>query len=446
MAPEAYIVERGIIEYHLKSLTLETPGKPQLLKRLTEAVVEKLKPDPKRRIEIHDALVSGLRLRITPHGKKSWSLMYKVAGQAIDGKRGPNKRITLGSYPLVGLKKARELSHAAKDLADRGIDPIEHRKSEISGRHERRVDRVIEQFIELYAKPTTKKWRDTKRILETYVAPQLGSLDISMIDRASIHDLLDQVIEKKSMAMAREVRKHLSTMFNWSLDRGICSFNPMSGMKRKDLQYVPRERILAIEELNAIWQATAKLGYPFGPITQLLMLSGQRRSEIAKLKREWIYSGYFEIPADKYKTGVNHITPLTKTMSDILAAQPVWNAGSYVFSATGGKTPSSGFSKVKKKIDGLSGVRDWTFHDIRRSVSTHMAGSEIIKEHIERVLGHKIPGVAGTYNRYSYFDEKLRALNIWEGVLADVVVNLSNTPLLPPKPRETQTTKTDTKN
>lgn len=326
---------------------------------------------------------------------KSWSLMYKVAGASIDGKRGANKRMTLGEYPLLGLKAAREMCLAAKDLADRGGDPIEHRKSEVAGRQERRFDRLVSRFVELHAKTNTKKWRDTKRLLETYAVSVLGSRDITSIDRATIHALLDETSEKNGMAMARELRKHLSIMFNWCVDRGICSFNPMAGMKRRDLQYVSRDRVLSIEELKLIWIAATKLGYPFGPIVQLLILSGQRRSEISTLQRKWVSSDYFEIPADKYKTGKPHIIPLTKTMDDMLKSQPIWNGGDYVFSTTGGKTASSGFSKVKSRIDGLSGVSNWTFHDIRRSVATHMAGAGVIQEHIERVLGHTIAGELG---------------------------------------------------
>lgn len=387
-------------------------------KRLTEAVVEKLKTDPNRRLEIHDALVPGLRLRISPSGKKSWSLMYKVAGASIDGKRGNNKRMTLGEYPHVGLKIAREMCYAAKDLADRGIDPIENRKSEVAGRLERRFDHLVARFIELYAMPNTKKWRDTKRILEKFAVSVWGHRDITTIDRATIHDLLDQTAESSGAAQAREVRKHLSTMFNWCVDRGICSFSPMAGMKRRDLQYVSRERVLSVDELKLIWQAAIKLGYPFGPIIQLLVLSGQRRSETSTLQRNWISSDYFEIPADKYKTGIPHITPLTEAMASLLKAQPVWNGGDYVFSTTGGRTPSSGFSKAKIKIDKLSGVSNWTLHDIRRSVATHMAGAGVIQEHIERVLGHTIGGVAGTYNRYSYLDEKRNALEVWGNIVA----------------------------
>jgi integrase len=386
---------------------------PRMKKRLTDAVVAKLKANIEKRVEIHDELVPGLRLRISVNGKKSWSLMYKVAGASTDGGRGPNRRMTLGEYPLIGLKAAREISNEAKDLADTGIDPIERKKQTVADRNEQAFDKLVVRFIKLHAEPNTKNWQNAQRILETDAVTHWGACEISTIDRASVHSLLDSVSAKKGPAYARELRKHLSTLFNWCVDRGICPFNPMAGMKRRDLQYLPRERTLEIDEIKAIWNACLQIGYPFGPVVQLLILSGQRRSEIAKLQRLWVFDEYFEIPASDYKTGVAQIVPLTARMQSLLETQPRWNGGDFIFSTTNGTTPSSGFSKAKIKLDELTGISNWTFHDIRRSVATHMARAGVIQEHIERVLGHTVGGVAGTYNRYSYLEEKRLALEIW---------------------------------
>ena len=106
--------------------------------------------------------------------------------------------------------------------------------------------------------------------------------------------------------------------------------------------------------------------------------------------------------------------PISIPMKEILEGQPIWNGGEFVFSTTNGRTASSGFSKAKRRYDALSGVTNWTFHDLRRSVATHMAREGVIQEHIERVLGHTISGVAGTYNQYSYLEEKLSALQRWQ--------------------------------
>lgn len=367
-------------------------------KLLTEAAVAKLKPDPSKRLEIHDEVVSGLRLRISPRGKKSWSLMYKVAGAALDGKRGPNRRMTLGAYPLVDLKAARLKAGEAKELADRGLDPIEAQKQIISGLKERRFELVLDRFIELHAKPNTKNWKETERLLRVSTLSRWAGMDIQTIDRARVHSFLDSLSEEKGANRAREVRKHLSIMFNWAADRGICPFSPMAGMKRADLRYRPRERVLSMEELSKIWEASHAVGYPFGSIVQLLMLTGQRRSEIAGLRRNWLQERSIEIPASEYKTKKAHVVPITDCMREILEVQPIWNGGEFVFSTTNGRTASSGFSKAKRRYDALSGVSEWTFHDIRRSVATHMARAGVIQEHMNgflvilflALLGHTI--------------------------------------------------------
>jgi len=256
----------------------------------------------------------------------------------------------------------------------------------------------------------------TMKIMIVTAVSVWKSIDITQIDRAAVHELIDNISEQKGISYAREVRKYLSILFNWAADRGICPFSAMAGMKRADLRYKPRERVLSIEDMKTVWNAADEIGYPFGPIIQLLILTGQRRSEIANIQRSWINSEYthFEVPASEYKTGVPHVVPLTPKSQVILQNQPLWNGGDFTFSSTNGKTPSSGFSKAKLRIDKACDLEPWTFHDLRRSVATHMARIGIIQEHIERVLGHTIAGVAGTYNRYSYLEEKLSALKKWE--------------------------------
>lgn len=157
------------------------------------------------------------------------------------------------------------------------------------------------------------------------------------------------------------------------------------------------------------------MGYPFGPMVRLLILTAQRRAEVANLERGWLLPEQqaFEVPASQYKTDRPQVVPLSPPALAIIEALPNWNRGDFLLSTTAGKRPVSGFSKAKARIDRLSKVEGWTLHDLRRSAATHMARLGVQQEHIERVLGHAIEGVAGTYNRYSYIDEKRRALDLW---------------------------------
>ena len=130
-------------------------------KKFTELSVEKMAPVPGKRLEAFDTLTPGLALRITEGGKKSWSVMYRVAGRGDGGNRGALRRMTLGAYPLVDLKAARDKARAALDLADRGDDPADQRKDELRQKGERVFEVICARFVELHAKAHTVKWKDT---------------------------------------------------------------------------------------------------------------------------------------------------------------------------------------------------------------------------------------------------------------------------------------------
>lgn len=384
-------------------------------KKLTEIAVQKLGPEAGKRLEIFDALTPGLALRITETGKKSWSVMYRVAGRGEGGNRGALRRMTLGGYPLIDLKKAREQARAALDLADRGDDPADKKRDEARQKGERAFEVICARFVELHSKAHTVKWRDTERLLNTLIVPAWRGKPIDTIDRATAHELLDDIAMKHGIGPAREVRKHVTKLFNWAVDRGLLAASPVAGMRRPELAYSPRERVLSMAELKAVWEAAGKMGYPFGDMVKLLILTAQRRAEVAEMQRGWLLpeQAAFEVPADHYKTDRPQVVPFSAPAVSMVEALPRWNGGDYLFSTTAGRRPVSGFSKAKARLDKLSKIGGWTLHDLRRSAATHMARLGIPQEHIERVLGHAIEGVAGTYNRYSYLEEKRAALAKW---------------------------------
>lgn len=386
-----------------------------LKKRLTDIAVAKIAPEIGKRLEIFDALTPGLTLRVTEGGKKTWSVMYRVAGRGAGGNRGTLRRMTIGAYPLISLGAARDRARNALDLADRGDDPTDKRREEVQAKGNRVFELICGRFVELHAKAHTRKWRDTERLLNVYAVPAWRTRPIDQIDRAAAHELLDKITIEHGTGVAREVRKHVTKLFNWAVDRGLLSASPVAGMRRPELAYSPRERVLSMEELKAVWDASGEIGYPFGTMVRLLILTAQRRAEVANLQHDWLLPELkaFEVPASQYKTDRPQVVPLSPLAFSIVQALPKWNGGSFLLSTTAGKRPISGFSKAKAKIDSLSKIQRWTLHDLRRSAATHMARLGIAQEHIERVLGHAIEGVAGTYNRYSYLTEKRAALELW---------------------------------
>ncbi|WP_018690353.1 tyrosine-type recombinase/integrase, partial [Ahrensia kielensis] len=389
----------------------------------TELSIQRLSVNAGERYDVFDTLTPGLVLRVGSKGRKSWSLMYRIAGRGEDGMRGKLQRLTLGQYPIVKLEEAREKARMAYQHAEEGNDPSDLKKLELLRRNACRFEVVCEEFIELYVKPQTKKWKDTESLLRRFVIPEFIGLQISEIDRGKCFQLLDTVTAKRGEAIAREVRKHLVKFLNWSADRGYIAVNPLAGAKMPSLVYVQRERVLSAEEIEKIWRAAGEIGYPFGPFVKLLILTGQRRNEIAKMQVRWFTKvdgvPAIEIPGAIRKTKRPQLLPVTEEIAKVLSDLPVYEGADHLFSTTAGHKPISGFSKAKTRIDRIVGFSDWTYHDIRRTVATELARRKVPQEHIERVLGHEVGGVQGTYNLYSYHDEKREALALWGAEWAD---------------------------
>jgi len=168
-----------------------------------------------------------------------------------------------------------------------------------------------------------------------------------------------------------------------------------------------------------VWTGAQALGYPFGPLVQILMLTGQRVGEVAGMR--WIdvdlKSGIWTQATAK---GDPQVLPLPDAAVNLIEAQP--RVGEYVF-ATRGDRPVSGFSKAKARLDELCGVQGWRLHDLRRTVRTNLPRVGVDPDTAERVLGHRLRGVRGVYDRWSYADEKGAALRKWAALLASIVAD-----------------------
>jgi len=406
-------------------------------KRLTVEAVEKIKPPKSGRLELPDAIVPGMSLRVTSKGQKSWAMLYRVAGEGGEGKngcalRGKLRRLTLGSYPLVDLANARKKARDALEMADRGIDPAEAKRRDVA---ERRAVQgftfgsVADEFVRLYCKPNLRSWRAIQRTLDLHVLSRWGDRPISDITRRDAIVLIDEIKAAGIPHAAGDVLKRTRVLFDWACDRYPIEINPFAGLKPKKLgvQSLKRDRVLGIEESKAVWKAAGDLGYPFGPMFMLLMLLGQRRNEIARVRWSWLGTvgndpiiPTLEIPAEFYKTKRVHIVPLPPLAMEIVEELPRFN-GDFMFTTMAGERPVSGFSKAKRRLDESSGVTGWRIHDLRRTVSTQLGALRIDQMVNDAVLGHAIPGVRGIYNRYDFLPEKYVSLCTWARALESII-------------------------
>ena len=185
------------------------------------------------------------------------------------------------------------------------------------------------------------------------------------------------------------------------------------------IKEVARERWLSEEEICRFWSGAGEQGYPFGPFLKMLLLTAQRRDEIAGLRWSEVdfAKGTITFKGERTKNKTLHILPLSSQALAVLRSVPRFLGSEYVFTTTG-RSSVSGFGRLKDRVDEHVGleVEGWRFHDLRRTAATGMAVLRVPPHIIEAVLNHKsgiISGVASVYNRYAYFDEKREAMQAW---------------------------------
>ena len=241
------------------------------------------------------------------------------------------------------------------------------------------------------------------------------------LDRGAVLRVLDALARDGKPAMARSTAAYGRSCYQWAVKRGSLSANPFMGLSLAAA--VKRERVLTNDELRAIWRATARPG-PYNAIVRMLMLTGQRRGEVAGMTWDELAPDLstWTIPGVRTKNGVAHIVPLSRQAQAILRGCPQFDDSALVF--PGLKGPFNGFAKAKASLDRASGVQDWHLHDLRRTVATGLQRLGVRLEVTEAVLNHvsgSRAGIVGVYQRHDWAEEKRAALNAWGEHVAAIV-------------------------
>ncbi|MFL0671011.1 MAG: tyrosine-type recombinase/integrase [Erythrobacter sp.] len=401
---------------------------------ITLRTIQSVTPDPHRDIYVWDPRLKGFGLRITPRGAQSFVFQYRVDG-------GPARRKTIGPVgspwtPATARKEAERLLVQVYQ----GIDPVEAKREAKRKKETLNFRTYSERFVELYLKPNWRgTWGSAQSTINNVFIPSWGNRPVHEITRADIVKVLDEYSDRP--ARRKEIHSLLRKLFNWATDRQDIEVSPLAGMKAP--KAVPsRRRVLSDEEIVALWRATENSGWPWGPFVRMLILTMQRRQEVAEM--DWseidLDARRWTLPADRAKNDQEHVIPLTSlALAELQLLGP--KRKGLVFTTTG-TTPVSGFFKgraalhkdmiaylkAKQIEDGGDPdqveVPNWRLHDIRRTGATHLQSLRVPVEVTESVLNHisgTRAGVAGIYNRYKYDDEKRTALDAWDTKLQSLL-------------------------
>lgn len=396
-------------------------------------------PVPEKSDAYHwDPELKGFGLRVTPKGVRSYVVQYRLSGR-------PARRITIGKHGSPWTpEKARRYAEDILYEVHKGIDPVVAAKKRVREAVELEFASYADIFVDRYLKiEWPNSWQDGKSQLDLHVKPKLKGRPLPQIERHEITALIDAISEKK--ATARNTHAVIRKLFNWAVDRGDIAHSPVGSPPPAVKK---RKRILDNVELVALWRVTYLIGAPWDRYLRLLILTLQRREEVAGIARAELKHNqqHWHIPGQRTKNGIDHIVPLSagaRAEFDALG----WKGDSLVFSTTG-VTPISGFSKMKNRLDELmlaelqkmadtnadaSGVPGavaalpgWRLHDIRRTGTTAMQSLKVAIEATEKVINHisgETDGIRGVYNLYQYEPEKREALTLWHEHIRQLVAN-----------------------
>lgn len=408
--------------------------------KATKRAVDALRPGD----FIADTDCRGFIVRRLPSGALNYGFRFRHRAT------GRRRWLALGGSSLT-VDQARRLALRAAGQVAEGSDPqADHQADREAARigGERTVNVVLDDFMARYVRERGLRSGDEiEATFRRHVREALGDKPILELRKRDIVELLDRVADQAGPMAADSVLKLLRKAFNWFAARDDEFRSPIvKGMARIKPADRRRSRILSDNEIRLLFRAleapdaafgeSGKMPGCFPRFLRALLFSAQRRDEVAGMRWEEIDGDAWIIARDRYKTGREHVVPITPRLGKEIGAK----GRGYVFSNRSGKSAFSGFSKAKRALDARMArllvtddpkaeeIERWTLHDLRRTARSLMARAGIPSEIAERVVGHAIKGIEATYNRHDYFQEKRKALealaSLVERILAPPTENV----------------------
>ena len=377
---------------------------------LTDTAIRKAKLPDSGVIELNDTDAPGLICRVTAGGAKTMAVKGRIKG-------GDTFRMSLGEFSLQSINEWRKQARDIMLIAKSGSDP---RRKPVD-------DITFAQARDLYLKTprhvsrgprTGLPWSTAhKREVTRYLNHECNKLETMKVLQIIAADVASTVNKIGTTAKRRAVYDAISAFLSWCAEQHYTPMSPVITMKAPPTA-PSRDRELTETELKAVMMATEEMGYPSGHMYRLTLLTGKRKSEVAKMR--WkdldLDDARWSIQANQTKSGNAFIEPLSRQGVEILESCP--RSGPYVFS-TNGKSPVSGFGKFEKRLyllSGNHGDNTWHVHDFRRSFASTAA--RVFHSPLavaDRALNHAggARGVARVYQKYDLLAERAELTQLW---------------------------------
>jgi integrase len=435
---------------------LVAPEVSGVRQELTDRGLRNLSPAPTgARYELADGHVVGLRVRVGDRAGergRAAAITFVLLARFGGAQSNPTRR-TLGRFPQMSLSQARQKASEWKQQIERGIDPgagvgSPARRSApataeppaewnppavVAASGIVTFNDLADDFLRRHVeKNRLRTEREVRRQFVHYLRPRLGPRPFREIRRREIVALMDDMVENNGPAIADRTLATLSKMFAWQQARDDEFVSPIvRGMKRVPAADGARDRVLSDAELRAIWKAADDEGL-FGMFVQFALLTAQRREKILEMEWAHLSGRRWELPELPREKGTIQLVDLPDQVMRILGKLPRTAGNPFVFAGRS-KRSINGISKCKARLDRKAGeilgapLPNWRIHDLRRTARTRMPAAKVDADTAERILGHALPGIRRTYDKYEYVEERSDGLRL----LADYL----DTILFPPPPQ-----------
>jgi integrase len=377
--------------------------------RFTNNAIKALKPKANRYEQWEG---NGFGIRVSPRGSKSWVWVYHFEGKP--------RRITFGSYPAMGLADARVALAAAQRSLSKGTDPgvaVVAKKN--TDRNADTVSRLINDYLEIWAKPRKRSASEDERILRKDVAPLWGRRKAKDISRRDVISLLDAIVERGAPIQANRTLAVVRRMYNWAVSRDIVQTSPCH-MVEAPAKEAQRDRVLSVAEIQMLWHKLdeAKMSEVMRLALRFQLVTAQRKGEV--IGATWSEIDFDEnvwtIPPEKAKNGLAHRVPLSALAIELLReVKTNANGSGWLFPSPRGNNPVTGpaVDHAMRNNRNQLELENVTPHDLRRTAASHMTGMGINRLTVSKILNHAESGITAVYDRHSYDNEKRDALDAW---------------------------------
>ncbi len=348
-----------------------------------------------------------------------------------------NKQVwrTLGKYPALSLKQARIKHNEELSLIEDNIDPREHQKEQES--KALTIEWLCDDFYQRDLKINRKRPDQPKGLIDVHIKPRFGQYKLNDITRRDIKTGLDKMVDTGISSTANKTLALMKQMFDYGISAGVLENNVALPIKSRNVGGIEkaRERNLSFEEIKTLWlfldDGQHKISKEIIFAVKLLILTAARSSEIREA--EWSEFDFenmlWTIPANRYKTEIEHKTPITPAIKELLDKIPkMKDDKEHLFNLDSKAIGRSIRRSLQPLKDGTIrlNIPHFTIHDLRRSVASRMSDLKVDAVTIEKVLGHKLPKILQGYNRGEMMEERSEALTRWSDKVYKIINEAEN--------------------